>query len=502
MTVTPNGTGLCMDAMNSPVSANFRIVSKLTFGLLLAISLLVFTPRWASSEPERRIALLIGNGAYATAPLANPANDAEDMAKVLKGCGFKVTIKINANRAEMREAIGAFGDQIMRGGVGLFFYAGHGLQVDGENYLVPIGADVKRKVDIQDQCLAASYVLQTMEEAKNGMNIIILDACRNNPFRGFRSTGQGLAHMDAPSGSILAYSTAPGSVASDGQGRNGLYTSKMLKHITTPGQRLEDMFIKVRNEVKAESEDRQIPWETQSLTGVFYFVPGDNAVTEPADKPPASAPAPKSASIASEDRIDASGSSAALGFQVNYVYRSKGKGDLKPIQDGTVLRSGDHYKIMFTPDKDSYVYIFQADSSGQLFQLFPMEEFDGVHLNNVNPVKKGASYTLPALNKAFVLDNVTGKERFYFFASQGRSNELEGLYKQLVEARNRKNQSQVAEAQAKLEQHFKRRGMAGIAQDRDMVLTWDDESAPGEILGKKLENICDGCLHLMEFKHD
>ncbi|MDM8525600.1 caspase family protein [Desulfococcaceae bacterium HSG8] len=227
-------------------------------------------------KSERRVALVIGNSDYKSSPLKNPANDAADMSAALKQCGFAVTKVINADRRKMRGAIRRFGDDINKGGVaGLFFYAGHGIQVKGENYLVPLDADVSAEDEVEDDCLRVSSVLRKMETAGNRLNIIILDACRDNPFgRSFRSSARGLAKMDAPAGSILAYATAPGSVAADAGGtsaRNGLYTSELLKHIRTPGLEIGRLFRKVRADVMKASGKKQVPWESSSLVGDFYF---------------------------------------------------------------------------------------------------------------------------------------------------------------------------------------------------------------------------------------
>jgi hypothetical protein len=223
---------------------------------------------------EKRTALIIGNSNYKDTPLRNPVNDANDFSIALQRCGFDVKKTINANRRQMRESIRIFGNSIRKSGVGLFYYAGHGIQLDGENYLVPIDAAVESEDEIKDECLMVSSVLRKMETARNKLNIIILDACRNNPFASkYRSATRGLAIMDAPTGSLLAYSTAPGSVASDGPNRNGLYTYSLLKHLNTPGLRLIDLFINVRNDVVTVSNGKQVPWESQSLRGHFYFIP-------------------------------------------------------------------------------------------------------------------------------------------------------------------------------------------------------------------------------------
>jgi uncharacterized caspase-like protein len=189
--------------------------------------------------------------------------------------GFEVDKCINGDRESMRSHIRSFADEITKGGVGLFYYAGHGIQVEGENYLVPVNARILRKYEVEDECLRVSSVMRAMAMANNRLNIIILDACRDNPFRGMRGGYRGLAQMQAPVGSLLAYATAPGSVASDGSGRNGLYTEALLKHMHTPGLRLLDLFIKVRNDVAGLTDNRQIPWENHSLRGRFYFLPDD-----------------------------------------------------------------------------------------------------------------------------------------------------------------------------------------------------------------------------------
>jgi uncharacterized caspase-like protein len=222
----------------------------------------------------RRMALVIGNASYDISPLKNPLNDATDMAAALQRLGFTVTRRLNANQAEMESVIEAFGQQLRQGGAGLFYFAGHGVQVGGVNYLVPIGARINREQDVKIAAVDVGRVLGAMEDAKNDLNIIILDACRNNPFaRSFRSQVQGLAPVDAPRGSLIEYATAPGSVASDGNGRNGLYTENLLRYITTPGLSVEQVFKQVRKGVMQATADQQTPWEASSFTGEFYFIP-------------------------------------------------------------------------------------------------------------------------------------------------------------------------------------------------------------------------------------
>jgi DNA topoisomerase-1 len=168
-----------------------------------------------------------------------------------------------------------FGEKLQSYDVGLFFYAGHGVQVKGSNYLVPVDANISSESDVEYDCVNAERVLARMEDAGSNVNIVILDACRNNPFERSwtRSTqGKGLAFMNAPSGSLIAYATSPGTTASDGSGNNGLYTSALLKHLATPDITILEMFQRVRTTVMKESGDRQVPWESTSLRGNFYFV--------------------------------------------------------------------------------------------------------------------------------------------------------------------------------------------------------------------------------------
>jgi hypothetical protein len=226
------------------------------------------------SGAANRTALVIGNGKYLSSPLANPVNDARDMAKMLESCGFKVTLKTNASLRAMETAIRSFGTNLREGGIGLFYYAGHGLQVKGNNYLIPVGATIESEADVKYEAVNAGLVLAKMEDARNNLNIVILDACRNNPFaRGFRSPVEGLARMDAPTGSLIAYATAPGRLAADGEGRNGIYTKHLIDNMKKPGLTIEQVLKNVRVAVLSETDRKQTPWEASSLTGYFYFKP-------------------------------------------------------------------------------------------------------------------------------------------------------------------------------------------------------------------------------------
>jgi hypothetical protein len=228
-----------------------------------------------SQVMERRVALVIGNGDYLHGPLANPVNDARSMARALRSVGFEVMLKENvSNKDELKKVIRDFGWELRKGGVGLFYYAGHGMQVDGFNFLVPVNAVINNEEEVEYECVDAGFMLAQMEAAQNRLNIVILDACRNNPFaRSFRSTKQGLVSMNAPTGTLIAYATAPGKVASDGSGFNGLYTEALLNQIRQPDLKIEETFKNVRAEVLRKSDGSQTPWESSSLVGDFYFNP-------------------------------------------------------------------------------------------------------------------------------------------------------------------------------------------------------------------------------------
>jgi len=220
---------------------------------------------------EPRIALVIGNSSYAESPLANPANDARVIAETLRRLGFDVIERIDADRKTIQLASFELQDRLIEAGkdaVGLFYYAGHGVQVGGQNYLIPLNSVIKKEREVAIEAVSASFILKQMEFAGNRMNFVILDACRNNPLtRNFRSATRGLARMDAPHGSLVAYSTGPGEVAADGTGMNSPYTEALVQAIQTPGVPAEKMFKLVRNRVMDATNGEQTPWEESSLTG-------------------------------------------------------------------------------------------------------------------------------------------------------------------------------------------------------------------------------------------
>jgi len=255
------------------------------FKHLLCITAVVIISCSLHAQP-RQTALIIGNSKYSSSPLKNPANDAADMSIVLRDLGYNVISAYDCERHTMRDVIRRFYNEIQKGGVGLFYYAGHGLQLKGENYLVPVDAKIYEEFEVEDQCVRLATVLSAMGNAKNKMNIVVLDACRNNPFStGYRSAVRGLAKVDAPAGTFLAYATAPGSVALDSTVRglslkseskelsqkNGLYTAKLLKYITAPQLSIEEVFKRVRIDVMTSTDNKQVPWESSSLLADYSF---------------------------------------------------------------------------------------------------------------------------------------------------------------------------------------------------------------------------------------
>jgi len=237
---------------------------------------------WAQSDGAVKLlrapkeALVIGNANYRHVPtLVNPANDAKAIAAVLSEAGFKVHSVVDADRAAMLEAISAYVAGVgARKSVGLFYFAGHGVQLGWRNYLLPVDAAIARLEDVPGRCVDVTTLIEGIKRASNAMNVVILDACRDNPFGGeVRLEQKGLSQMDAPSATLLAYATAPGNMASDGRGANGLYTENLVREMRVPEARIEDVFKRVRLGVRLASKGAQIPWESTSLEEDFYFLP-------------------------------------------------------------------------------------------------------------------------------------------------------------------------------------------------------------------------------------
>lgn len=254
-------------------------------GLLAGLAGGLASPMAAAAWP--RVALVVGNAAYASAPLLNPARDARAMAERLRDTGFEVIERIDATRSVLLDAVSELRRRLTgRQGTGLLYFAGHGLQLDWRNHLVPVDARLESAADVPAQTLDVQSVIEAFQAAGNRMNIVVLDACRDNPFGGAAS-GRGLAPVDAPPGTFLAYATAPGHLALDGSTRDGhgLYTRFLLQELQRRDARIEDVFKRVRLQVRQASNGRQVPWESTSLEEDFVFATGERmAAPAPAQR--------------------------------------------------------------------------------------------------------------------------------------------------------------------------------------------------------------------------
>ena len=251
------------------------------------------TAAQASNAKEKRLALVIGNSNYeAVKALPNPANDARAVAQLLNTAGFEVVMAFDLNRDTLRQVGSEFSARIPESGpnsAALVYYAGHGLQVDGENFLVPVDAKIEKEEDVPEQAVRLADVMQALETAPSRIRIVILDACRNNPFSALGdASGKGLAIVDAPAGSIVAYATAPGTEAFDGAGQHSPYTAAFIKSVKQPGLPIEQLFKRVRVLVADATDAKQMPWESSSLTSDFVFFatdPNANVAAVPAALP-------------------------------------------------------------------------------------------------------------------------------------------------------------------------------------------------------------------------
>jgi hypothetical protein len=246
-----------------------------------------------AAHAENRLALVIGQSAYRTVTaLPNPANDARAMSQLLGDAGFEVTSAADLSQKDFNDKVGEFAAKIAAKGpdtVALVFYAGHGLQIDGENYLVPVDVDLRRETDIPLQAVRLNDVLNTLNSVPSKMRILMLDACRNDPFAAIKQTaGHGLALVDTKTGApgtFLSYSTSPGAEAEDGNGTDSPYTTALLAAAREPGLSIEEAFKRVRVSVNKATEGRQTPWDSSSLTEDFAFVPSPAGASAAALKP-------------------------------------------------------------------------------------------------------------------------------------------------------------------------------------------------------------------------
>ena len=255
-----------------------NLVARTSVRILVLISILAIPVAFeANAEEPPRVAIVIGNNSYPDSPLSNPINDAQLIAETLRQLDFRVLEYLDVSQKEMKRAIRTFGDRLQLAGpetVGLFYYAGHAVQLNGENYLIPIDATIDRESDVDIEAVSADTVLEQIKYASNSMNIVVMDASRNNPYtRQFRSPIRGLARMNAPQGTVIAYATSPDDVSLGSEGKNSLYSRALAKSLLKSGLIVEQMFKHVRQLVIAESNGTQVPWEMSSLIGDFSFNP-------------------------------------------------------------------------------------------------------------------------------------------------------------------------------------------------------------------------------------
>ncbi|MEO1264245.1 MAG: caspase family protein [Pseudomonadota bacterium] len=276
------------------------------FCLLVGVLVCFATAR--AADPRARMALVIGNGSYAESPLVNPVRDADRMGRALEAVGFEVTVVRNATRARLKSAIETFGTKVRAHGAdALFYFAGHAVQTARDNYLLPVGTDIRDERDVQFKAVELGVVFRALQGRGEAASIIVLDACRSDAVpRLARSLKPGLAPATPPLNSYLAFATAPGKVAFDGAGANSPYTAALAEAVATPGASLEDVFIATRRQVIAATEGRQVPWERSSLIHSFRFQDAapDQAGASPGEAPPA---IDTLAEIRAWDRIKAGG---------------------------------------------------------------------------------------------------------------------------------------------------------------------------------------------------
>ena len=414
---------ICAKSICNFVRGTFLIILSL---VLVANAGAQVTRQLTQEKPnlsDKRTALVIGNGDYQNArKLLNPVNDATDMAAALREVGFDVIAGTNLNRKQMNDKIREFGDALKtNGGVGLFYYAGHGVQVGGRNYLIPIDADIPREDEVEDDAVNLDAVLRKLDSANNGLNIVILDACRNNPFARSWTRGEdtgGLAQIAAPTGTFIAYSTSPGRTASDGEGRNGLYTAQMLRLLKQPDLKIEETFKEIRKAVDGASGGKQIPWDSSSLRGEFYFRGKGSAKTE-VNVPTRVDPAPGEKLPLADDVLN--GYAKAIGSE-------QGKKITTLVLIGIMENEINGQKIntdveVYNKQPDKYLRLIKFPNGTITGEVFngnrgwnassgkPIEEVSAaeVELNRrSNALGLG---DVPALKRLYTTINVTGKQK-------------------------------------------------------------------------------------------
>ncbi|MFK7861765.1 MAG: SUMF1/EgtB/PvdO family nonheme iron enzyme [Granulosicoccus sp.] len=363
--------------------------------LCLLVLLLPCGAVWAE---QARLALVIGNSDYEESPLKNPINDANDMAVVLEELGFDVILSTNANRREMGRAIRQFGRKLKADrGVGLFYYAGHGIQIENRNFLIPIDTPLEEEDEVPYESIDVGSVLSKMESAGNALNLIILDACRNNPFpQSFRSTNRGLARVEAPIGSLVVYATAPGAVAADGDGRNGVFTGALLNELRTDGLSLTQIVRRTRAAVVKASNGQQVPWESSSLLKDFYF---RNEAEKPAQQA-ASNPTSGASNTQAEPEPDTAANLPAKENEVSaelvHSEKTSEKPDVKPLPDNqTAPGVADDVPIAPEPPEKP---VAENSSEAEPITLASLDESQ--QIKTKPPAAKTTTVTTPIIEAA------------------------------------------------------------------------------------------------------
>lgn len=301
-------------------------LGRLLFGLIL----LVGSSNASQLAAEKRVALVIGNGSYSSIPaLDNPLRDAELIAEKLRGVGFDVDLAIDSDYFTLIQHVRSFGHRAQGADAALFYYAGHGLQADGSNFLLPVDAKLDRVADLPYQTLPLSLVMSELEFADAKINLVVLDACRDNPLtrslarkNGTRNVdiSKGLASVRRASGTFIAYATAPGQVAYDGQGtQNSPFTRALADWIEKPDLEIALMFRRVREQVVAATEGRQVPWVEEAILGDFYFQSKPAEVPIPAAVPVTVTPQQEVPPVATDEIVETAWTKArTLGTRDSY----------------------------------------------------------------------------------------------------------------------------------------------------------------------------------------
>jgi formylglycine-generating enzyme required for sulfatase activity len=374
---------------------------------------------------QERFALVIGNGAYGKiTALKNPVNDATDMAAALKGMGFQVDLLTDASLDAMENAVVALGQKLgaNAGSYGFFFYAGHGVQSNGINYLIPADADIKSEAFLKNRSLAAQEVLDTLQQAGNGLNVVVLDACRDNPFGWGRSGTRGMGAVSSqPPGSIIAYATSAGSVAQDGTGRNGLFTSQLLKNLKTPGLEISDVFKRTGADVMAASGNKQVP----AVYSQFF----KTAYLAGAGKPTPAAPSPQPSPESDWGEVTVTPGSLNLTVATAGTVTFNGKTKQLPAGASVSLNNiapGDYPVRVAYADGQSEsrtVRIEAGKAAAVAFSYQPASTGEIVVVNAAKASLKvgGKGYSLPEAGRWSIKDQAAGSQTVTLSYDDGKS---------------------------------------------------------------------------------